>query len=62
MNCDECKYFDWCYEHCRWWNCKVDLREVHNCCVKRETPIRDAMVNSKEQQASAYEKPKAAMI
>ena len=54
MNCDECKHFDWYYERCRFWNCKVDLREVHNCFVRRETPIRDAMVNIENESNDNY--------
>lgn len=46
-NCDECEHYEWYYDHCKRWNCKVDSREVHNCCgcARRETPIRDMMVN-----------------
>ena len=45
MNCDECKHYEWYYDYCRKWECQVDAREVHNCYEKRETPIRDLMVN-----------------
>lgn len=45
VDCDECKHYVWYYDHCEKWNCKVDPREVHNCYVKRDTPIRDMMVN-----------------
>lgn len=45
-NCDECEHYEWYYDRCKWWNCKIDPREVHNCCgVRRETPICDMMVN-----------------
>lgn len=45
VNCDECKYYKWYYDRCERWDCEVDPREVHNCCVSRETPILDMMVN-----------------
>ena len=45
MNCDNCKYYDWYYDHCRKWDCEVDAREVHNCFESYDTPIRDNMVN-----------------
>ena len=31
MNCDNCEYYDWYYDHCRKFDCEVDAREVHNC-------------------------------
>lgn len=43
MNCDNCKYYE--YDHCRKWDCEVDVREVRNCFEAYDTPIRDKMVN-----------------
>ena len=45
MNCDNCKYYDWYYDHCRKWDCEVDAREIHNCFEPYDKPIRDNMVN-----------------
>ena len=45
MNCDNCKYYEWYYDHCRKWDCEIDAREVHNCYEPYDTPIRDNMVN-----------------
>ena len=45
MNCDNCKYYEWYYDHCRKWDCEVDVREVHNCFEAYDTPIRDKMIN-----------------
>ncbi len=45
MNCDDCKYYEWYYDHCRKWDCEVDAREVHNCFEAYDTPIRNNMVN-----------------
>lgn len=45
MNCDNCKYYEWYYNHCRKWDCEIDAREVHNCYEPYDTPIRDNMVN-----------------
>lgn len=45
MNCDNCKYYNWYYDHCRKWDCEVDAREIHNCFEPYDKPIRDNMVN-----------------
>ena len=45
MNCDNCKYYEWYYDHCRKWDCEIDAREVHNCYEPYGTPIRDNMIN-----------------
>ena len=31
MNCDNCEYYDWYYDHCRKFDCEVGAGEVHNC-------------------------------
>ena len=31
MCCDECKYYNWYYDHCEKWDCSMDAREVHDC-------------------------------
>ena len=36
MNCDHCKLYDWYYDKCKKFDCKVDFREVHNCFQKQE--------------------------
>ena len=46
MNCNDCKYYCWYYDHCYKWDCEVDAREVHNCFEKRDTPIEKAMANA----------------
>ena len=48
MDCDDCKYYEWYYDHCRKWDCEVDAREVHNCFEAYDTPIRNNMVNYDE--------------
>ena len=30
-NCDNCRYYEWYYDHCCKWNCKVDGRSIQNC-------------------------------
>ena len=50
MNCDNCKYYEWYYDHCSKWNCEVDARETHNCFEPYDTPIRDKMVNYNENE------------
>ena len=52
MNCDNCKYYDWHYDHCRKWDCEVDAREVHNYFEVYDKPIRDGMVNYNKLYAS----------
>lgn len=49
MNCDNCKWFNWYYDLCKKWNCKVDYRSVYNCFEERETPILDFMAKPKEE-------------
>ncbi len=31
MNCDNCKWYNWYYDHCSKWDCEVDAREIHSC-------------------------------
>lgn len=45
MNCDECKHYEWYYDRCKKWECEIDARAVHNCFERRDTPIRNMMVN-----------------
>lgn len=52
MNCDNCKYYKWYYNHCRKWDCEIDTREVHNCYEPYDTPIRDNMINYSKQKLS----------
>ena len=35
MNCDNCKHYNWYYDYCDKWKCKVDEREVHSCYEQR---------------------------
>ena len=44
MNCDNCKYFSWYYDHCLKWDCEVDARAVHNCFEEMERPVLKTMV------------------
>ena len=43
MNCDGCKYYNWYYDYCRKWDCKIDGRAVYNCYEKMDTLISDVM-------------------
>lgn len=45
MCCDECKYYEWYYDLCKKWNCKIDGRSVHNCFEKMDTPVLDFMIS-----------------
>lgn len=36
MNCDNCKYYNWYYDYCNKWKCKVDEREVYSCYEHRK--------------------------
>lgn len=31
MNCDDCQFYNWYYDWCSKWQCKVDGRAVYNC-------------------------------
>ena len=31
MSCDNCKWYNWYYDHCAKWDCEVDAKEVHSC-------------------------------
>lgn len=31
MKCDNCKYYEWYYDHCLKWDCEVDARACHGC-------------------------------
>lgn len=50
MNCDECKWYRWYYDHCDKWDCTIDGRSVHNCFEDRNTPVLDAMVGDNGQK------------
>lgn len=43
MSCDECKWYNWYYDYCKKWDCKIDGRAVHNCYEKSDTSVSDAM-------------------
>lgn len=35
MNCDKCKNYNWYYDWCKKWKCKVDCRAVYDCFERR---------------------------
>ena len=37
MKCDKCQEYEWYYDYCKKWQCKVDHREVHNCFAPRNS-------------------------
>lgn len=49
--CDNCKYYAWYYDWCDKWKCKVDSREIHNCChEKYDTLVYDMMVGAERKE------------
>ena len=53
MNCDKCIHYHWYYDYCDKWKCKVDAREVHNCCyTKVETTLLDFMVGKEKRMTN----------
>lgn len=34
MKCDNCKYYEWYYDHCLKWDCVVDARACHGWCFE----------------------------
>ncbi len=55
MNCDNCKYYNWYYDRCRKWDCKVEAREVHNCFEAYNTPIKDYMATMAQENGNSNE-------
>ena len=38
--CDNCKWYEWCWDKCKKWDCECDEREVHSCFEPRENQGR----------------------
>lgn len=41
MMCDKCTFFQWYYDYCVKWKCKVDFREVRDCFKARVTDVKE---------------------
>lgn len=37
--CDNCKYYNFCYDYCQKWECNVDHKAVYGCFEPIESEV-----------------------